>query len=216
MSYTANSPLLAPSTVDSKQPYLWLCNHALTHASEYSSGDFASIVHYYYHYAEETGLDPLLALAQCVHETGGLTSWWAGRPRRNFAGIGVSGHTLVPPEGSPTDPADPDFWRPADEEGWEYHAERGLWEAGCTFGSVREAVRKHVGRLLAYALHDEEANEAQLRLIKEALDHRGLPARFRGAAPTIKGLVGRWATDPRYVTKLVNTANMLATYQPKK
>jgi hypothetical protein len=37
------------------------------------------------------GVDPLIAVAQMCHETGNLTSWWAARPRRNPAGIGVTG-----------------------------------------------------------------------------------------------------------------------------
>jgi N-acetylmuramoyl-L-alanine amidase-like protein len=41
------------------------------------------------------GLDPLLLVAQMVLETGGLTSFWSQPPRRNLAGIGVTGEPGV-------------------------------------------------------------------------------------------------------------------------
>ena len=106
--------------------------------------------------------------------------------------------------------------RPDDVENWVFDETAEIWKKGCVFGSVKEDVRKQIGRLLVYALTDAHANEAQRKLIDEALSHRGLPTHFRGAAPTIKGLAGRWAEDPAYATKLVKTANMLVSYQPKK
>jgi hypothetical protein len=41
------------------------------------------------------GLDPLLLVVQMVLETGGLTSFWSQPPRRNLAGIGVTGEPGV-------------------------------------------------------------------------------------------------------------------------
>lgn len=55
----------------------------------YTSADVAHIVGIYH--AQSCGVDPLLAIAQMAHETGFLSSWWAQRPRRNPAGIGVTG-----------------------------------------------------------------------------------------------------------------------------
>ena len=40
-------------------------------------------------------VDPLLLVAQMVLETGGLTSFWSQPPRRNLAGIGVTGEAGV-------------------------------------------------------------------------------------------------------------------------
>ena len=51
----------------------------------------------------------------------------------------------------------------------------------------------HIGRLLAYALRDDQATPAQKALIDQALAYRALPSRLRGVAPTIVGLNGRWA-----------------------
>lgn len=63
---------------------------ALPHG-EYSDSDVQDIVDRYYATAATVGLDPLLVIAQMVEETGHLTSFWSQRPRRNFAGIGVTG-----------------------------------------------------------------------------------------------------------------------------
>ncbi len=58
---------------------------------EYSDNDVQRIVDLYYTTAGAVGLDPLLVVAQMAEETGHLTSFWSQRPRRNFAGIGVTG-----------------------------------------------------------------------------------------------------------------------------
>jgi hypothetical protein len=58
---------------------------------EYDNDDIRIIVGHYYKTAQSVGLDPLLVVAQMVLETGGLTSFWSQRPRRNPAGIGVTG-----------------------------------------------------------------------------------------------------------------------------
>jgi hypothetical protein len=58
---------------------------------EYTDDDVRTIVRGYYTTAEEVGLDPLLVVSQMVLETAHLTSFWSQRPRRNPAGIGVTG-----------------------------------------------------------------------------------------------------------------------------
>ena len=144
----------------------------------YSDLDVRWIVTLYFAEAPLVGVDPLVAVAQMSHETGSLSSWWAQRPRRNMAGIGVN----------------------------------GMPGAGCTFPSLRAAVRAHVGRLLAYALPKGQGTAAQRALIAEALKWRALPDSYRGSARTIRGLTGRWATDPYYHGKVVRHANaILAT-----
>jgi N-acetylmuramoyl-L-alanine amidase len=62
---------------------------------EYSDDDVRAIVGHYYTIAAAVGLDPLLVVAQMVEETGHLTSFWSQRPRRNLAGIGVTGEPGV-------------------------------------------------------------------------------------------------------------------------
>jgi hypothetical protein len=57
----------------------------------YSDDEVGVIVRHYYNAAESAGLDPLLAVAQMAEETAHLTSFWSQPPRRNLAGIGVTG-----------------------------------------------------------------------------------------------------------------------------
>src|SRR5262249_47458622 len=111
-----------------------------------------------------------------------MTSWWSQRPRRNPAGIGVTGRTQT---GAPDTPPGPS---------WTWDDRVMLWREGWSFPTWADhGVPAQLGRLLAYALHDEQADAAQLALIELALGYRPLPADYRGAAPTICGLNGRWA-----------------------
>jgi hypothetical protein len=57
----------------------------------YSDADVATLVGLYYQTASGAGLDPLLAVAQMSEETEHLTSFWSQPPRRNLAGLGVTG-----------------------------------------------------------------------------------------------------------------------------
>lgn len=168
---TVASPLLAaPSTTALR------CSQAILAAphGEYSAYDVGQvIVPTYFTICGQVGLDPLIAVAQLVLETGNLTSYWAARPRRNPAGIGVTG-----------------------EPG-----------KGVSFATWPDAIRAHIGRLLAYAIPGAQGTHAQRALIDEALRVRPLPANYRGVAPTIAGLTRRWATDPEYAAKLVRRAN---------
>ncbi len=149
---------------------------------EYTEYDVrAVIVPAYFEICGRAGLNPLLAISQMIHETGNLTSWWSQRPRRNPAGLGVTGEVRR------EDPGDPDRW--------VFHAERGEHRAGLSFPSWDEhAIPAHVGRLLAYAAPSTAAlTGAQRELIDTALRARPLPDRLRGTAPTLEGLAGSWA-----------------------
>ncbi|HUP32766.1 MAG TPA: glucosaminidase domain-containing protein, partial [Gaiellaceae bacterium] len=57
----------------------------------YGAGEVREIVKKYVATSKEVGLDPLLVVTQMVLETGNLTSFWSQPPRRNPAGIGVTG-----------------------------------------------------------------------------------------------------------------------------
>jgi hypothetical protein len=57
----------------------------------YTDANVRTIVRLYDTTARSVGLDPLLVVAQMVLETGNLSSEWSQRPRRNPAGIGVTG-----------------------------------------------------------------------------------------------------------------------------
>jgi hypothetical protein len=169
---TENASLLAAPRVSREQVVSAILSRP---HGEYSDYSVHLIVSHYFRICERARLDPLIVLAQMIHETGNLSSWWAARPRRNPAGLGVTG-----------------------EPG-----------AGLSFASWERSSMAHVGRLLAYALTDEQANGEQWGLICIALHVRPLPEHLRGAAPTLRGLEGTWATDPQYASKLARTANML-------
>jgi Putative peptidoglycan binding domain/Mannosyl-glycoprotein endo-beta-N-acetylglucosaminidase/N-acetylmuramoyl-L-alanine amidase len=142
----------------------------------YDERQVRTIARLYDETSQSVGLDPLLVVAQMVLETGNLCSFWSQPPRRNPAGIGVTG---VPGE-------------------------------GISFANWRAAVTAHVGRLLAYALAKGAGNGAQRQLIKKALDVRPLPDDRFGVAPTLKGLAGSWAMDPKYANKLVGVAKEIS------
>jgi hypothetical protein len=175
----SDMPLLGAASGAAPQAVSWLLARC---AGEYTPYDVTSIVDAYRRLGEWAGLDWFLAIAQMAHETGSMTSWWSGRPRRNPAGIGVTGETRL---GSPEAPPGP---------GWTWDDQGLLWRAGWSFPTWADhAIPAHLGRLLAYALTDAQANPAQRSMIDYALSFRPLPASYRGAAPTIVGLNGKWA-----------------------
>ncbi len=143
---------------------------------EYTVHDIeAIIVPTYWRLCAEVGIDPTLAVAQMIHETGNLTSFWAARPQRNPAGIGVTGQRQAT--------------RPPNTDGWAFNTQRWQWEAGVSFATwEHDAIPAHVGRLLAYALPIGAENPVQRAAIERALRYRALPARMRGSAPILKRL----------------------------
>ncbi|HEV8220322.1 MAG TPA: N-acetylmuramoyl-L-alanine amidase [Streptosporangiaceae bacterium] len=85
---TENSKLLAGPRAPAHQAREFLLGKS---HGDYTNHDVEVIVDGYYATAIAVGLDPLLVVAQMSEETGHLTSFWSQRPRRNFAGIGVTG-----------------------------------------------------------------------------------------------------------------------------
>jgi hypothetical protein len=85
---TVDSELLAAARAPMTQAEHYLVSQP---HGEYSDSDVQTIINLYYATASSAGLDPLLPVAQMVEETGHLTSFWSQPPRRNFAGIGVTG-----------------------------------------------------------------------------------------------------------------------------
>jgi len=168
------SKLLAPARAPMERAEQYLL--ARPHGG-YSDNDVRRIVGLYYTSAGAVGLDPLIAVAQMTEETAHLTSFWSQRPRRNLAGIGVTG-------------------KPGE---------------GLSFPDLKAAVHAHTGRLLAYCLPSGAGNPAQVKLVNEALAFRPLPENLRGSAPTLGGLVGKWAVDPQYAVKVAGVANDIRT-----
>lgn len=169
----------------------------------YTPFDVHVIVQGYLQWSMVAQIDGCWALAQCMHETGWLSSWWCQRPRRNPAGIGVTGRWL--PRGVPASGS------------WQA---RGLRkDEGVAFATWdADAIPAHLGRLLAYYYPIRDGiPAAHNALIMRALGVRSLPNRYRGIAPTWMGLVQTWAvskkrppTGETYADKIAAIANMLA------
>ena len=107
---TENSKLLAAPRAPASQVREFLLGKS--HGG-YTDDDVETIVDSYYATATAVGLDPLLVVAQMSEETGHLTSFWSQRPRRNFAGIGVTGEEGQGQQVPQPDRGDPRAHRPA-------------------------------------------------------------------------------------------------------
>lgn len=162
---TAHAPLLGPATGELQQAVHFIRAN-LPPSSEYAN-DIELIMGYYWTYAPPVGIDPFLAAGQCIFETDGLRSQWAGRPRRNPAGLGV-------------------------------HQEGGL-----SFETWELAVQAHIGQLLALALRDEEANEAQRQMMQRNPRHERIGTELRGTVKKLADLSNRWMQSPDYAERLV-------------
>ncbi|MCS6840419.1 MAG: glucosaminidase domain-containing protein [Roseiflexus sp.] len=171
--FTEQTPILGRPTASVAQLAAFIL--ARPHG-EYTVHDIESIiVPTYWQLCVEVGIDPTLAVAQMIHETGNLTSFWAARPQRNPAGIGVTGQRRTTP--------------PPNKEGWAFNPQRQQWEAGVSFATwEHDAIPAHVGRLLAYALPIGAENPVQRAAIERALRYRALSPRMRGSAPILKQL----------------------------
>jgi hypothetical protein len=138
-----------------------------------------------------------------IHETGNMSSWWSDRPRRNPAGIGVTGQTDVNPP------------VPEDVNKWAYNSETQRWHKGVSFPNWVEGSLAHVGRLCAYATVPADRTMQQKNIVDKALKYRTLPPHLHGIAPTLEGLNGRWAyPGTTYADKISQIANaIIATRQ---
>jgi hypothetical protein len=162
---------------------------------EYTEHDIAQvIVPTYFRLSASVGLNPVLVVAQAIVETENFSSWWAARPRRNPAGLGVSGRTSAT--------------RPADGANWEWDERGQFWRSGCRFATWQDAIPAHVGRLLAYVLASKDTSERDRPLINQALGYLPLNGRVRGTVRCLRQLGQRhnpsglgWAKPGTYYGK---------------
>lgn len=140
---------------------------------EYVEADITrNILPAYWRVCTSVGVDPLIAVAQLIHETGNLSSFWAARPQRNPAGIGVDG-----------------LHSPNPLTGYAYNTQRRRFEKGISFPTwADDAVPAHVGRLVAYATKPGERTPEQMRLVSRAMGYRALSDVMHGSAPRLKAL----------------------------
>jgi hypothetical protein len=197
---TKQSPIIASPRCTMEQAAQYILNR--TPKPIYTSYDITvNILPWYWQYGEQTGVDPCVAVAQMIHETGNMSSWWSDRPRRNPAGVGVTGEKRSNP--------------PPPEEAhlWAWNDTQQKWQKGISFASWEESTKAQIGRLCAYATDPAVRTPQQQALVDAALQYRSLPANFHGIAPTLEGLNGRWAyPGTTYANKIAEIANaMLAT-----
>lgn len=188
---SGDSPLLSAPHGTPAQGAAYLARRGTD--KSYTKQDQWTIATLYWSIGISAGIDPVMAFAQMVHETGGLTSWWSLRPNRNPAGLGVTGETNRSRS------------RPGPD--WQYDLNKALWKRGHAFDSWDIAVRAHVGHLCIYAVAPGKLNEAQSRLI--VFDPRAsqVPAHYRGLT-TWKDLEGKWAVPgDGYADKIAAIAN---------
>lgn len=194
---TVDTPLVGDVVTLTTQRIVDIAQRIASKTRSYSLADIVSIIQAYHSTSVAAKMNVFIPLAQMIHETGWLTSFWSQRPQRNPAGIGVTGE-----------------WqreKPANPNGWAYNTQRNRWERGISFPSwISASVQAHVGRLLAYALTDDEADQQQKYLITTALSYRPLPDRLRGKCKTLRDLEGTWAVPGNgYAQRIVDIAQSL-------
>lgn len=148
---------------------------AHSHDPQYTMFDIQwKIVWPYFNYSP--GIDPVMLVAQMIHETGNLNSWWSGRPRRNPAGIGVTGRQ------SNTKPLT-----------GKWALKDGIWHEGNSYNDWTEATQAHIGRVLCYKFTTVSGNIYQRKLMDYAVADRTFPPKHRGKYNYWEDLNGIWA-----------------------
>jgi hypothetical protein len=163
----------------------------------YTAKDIEEIIIHYQTYGEMVQVDWLAAFAQNLHETDNLRSWWSQRPRRNPAGLRVTGERRAQ--------------QPPNDAHWAFNPDTNMWHKGMSFDSWDSSAKAHIAYLLSYALTNQQLTPTQRTFIAES------PVSFildrnvnRGVAPTLSGLNGRWAVPGHtYATKIAVVANRL-------
>lgn len=167
------------------------------HSETYTKEDIELIVNTYFDLCVLYEIDPLLLIAQMIHETGNLTSFWSLRPQRNPAGIGVNGSWLPV--------------KPKDTTNWVYNTQRKRWEYGLSFPTWKDdAIPAHVARILGYVLTDNEMTREQQEFYTKYTQSRPLPSHVRGTAKQLSGLNTRWAVGKLYAASIIKIANAIA------
>ena len=187
-----NPPLIVikPSAL-AQQCVDYILHH--NHSPEYTTWDIQwKIVWPYFNYSP--GIDPVMLVAQLIHETGNLTSWWSGRPRRNPAGIGVTGRTVIGDQPKPKG---------------KWVLKDGFWHEGNSYGDWTDAVHAHIGRVLCYRFTVLGGDSHQRVLMNIANDDRTFPPKHRGKYKNWYDLNGIWSLSPTYAQQIERIAEAI-------
>lgn len=174
---SAHSPILARPRATANE----IATYIKKQGSVYDAPSIDLIVAQYIKYGTQSGVDPLVAVAQSIYETRDAkgrpwSSWWASRPQRNPAGMGVSGERK---SGQRPPGAD-----------WALRSP-GVWLRGLSFKTWDLAVQAHIGHLLMYTIGDAASDEQQV-FIDADPRARYVPELVRGKCTRLVDLNGKW------------------------
>ena len=165
-------------------------------STTYNSNDWRTILRGYDKVCIAANINPYILVAQMAKETDWGRSWWAQRPRRNPAGIGVTGETSQE--------------KSVNEDAWSFDSNRNLWKKGYSFRSWEIASSAHAGHMLAYMYTDDELTEAQQVLVASDPRARFIPKVYRGAVLILNDLDGKWSVPGiGYGNSIATIANAL-------
>lgn len=163
----------------------------------YTLNDYRKILIAYDKAAEQGNINPYIAVAQMAKETNFARSFWSQRPRRNPAGIGVTGEKSA---------------KEQDKNTWAFDSSENVWKKGYSFISWEVSSQAHIGHLLAYIHKDTELTEAQNYLVATDPRARFIAANTRGTVKLLKDLDGKWAVPGiGYGRSIATIANALRT-----
>lgn len=148
-------------------------------SSTYTLGDYRKILRYYDEAAKQGNINPYIAVAQWVKEADWNRSWWSQRPRRNPAGLGVTGETST---------------KTQDKNSWAFDSRTHEWKKGYSFPSWQVAAQAHVGHILAYAFKDNELTPEQRQLVDTDPRASAIKSNVRGTVKKLKDFDGKWAS----------------------
>jgi hypothetical protein len=150
------------------------------------------VVDIYYELEDIWGFKADLLLSQNFHETDYLRSWWSAPPRRNPAGIGVTGHKQKENPNS---------------NAFAFNDSEGVWAQGYSFADWRASAMAHFAHMCAYVYADERNNASQhsprYKIARAWLTQKNIPL-----AVLITDLNGKWAvpgtTYGQMIIKMLN------------
>jgi hypothetical protein len=154
------------------------------------------VIDIYYELESMWGIRADVLIGQMFHETDFLKSWWSQPPRRNMAGIGVTG------EVTNSDPQ---------SVAWAFKSEDNRWYKGYSFSDWRAAVLAHYGHMSAYCFADERNHASQVdprySAARGAFAAKGWPL-----AQVMTDLNGKWAVPGNgYGESIEQTLNVAAS-----
>lgn len=160
----------------------------------YNAIDWRNILKAYDAAAKLGNIDPYLAVAQMLKETDFGRSWWAMRPRRNPAGLGVTGEETTE--------------IPKNTKEWALRND-GVYVRGYSFPSWEISAMAHIGHLLGYIYLREALTSDQIQLVDVDPRYEFIPENQRGEVKTLKDLDKKWNTTEGYGKTIATLANAI-------